>query len=194
MRVWLVVLIAGCIGVPVIIGVRVLAHDRDAAIDAFARDKLADLNESAQDLGGNLARVGDDLAFAAKIPEHAGSPDVGARELEAVATVKRAYLVIDVQPATGTRLHVAAPGAPESVAAPVIDRLLAAAARSPGELQISAGLSAANDEVAWYRVFARQAPGGAAAAAVVDMRQVVIPPRLLRVGPQRLLVLSAHGV
>ena len=194
MRVWLAVLVAGCVGVPIAVGVRVLARDRAAAIDAFARDKLADLSESAADLGGNLTRVGDDLALAATIPEHAGSPDVAARELEAIANVKHAYLVLDVQPRDGAHLHIAAPGAPEALAAPVIERTLAAAARTPGELEISAGLSAANDEAAWYRVFARQTPGGAAAAAVVDMRQVVIPPRLLRVGSSKLLVMSAHGV
>ncbi len=191
MRAWLVALIAGCVGVPVVVATRVLAHDRDAAIDAFARDKLAELTESAQDLGGNLARVGDDLAFAAKIPEHAGGADVEAGELEALAIVKRAYLVIDVMPTDGHRLHV---GGPLAAAAPMIDHMLAAAAHAPGELQISSGLSSANDEAAWYRVFARQEPNGVAAAAVVDMRQVVIPPRLLRVGSQRLLVMSAHGV
>jgi signal transduction histidine kinase len=189
MRAWLVALIAGCVGAPVVVATRVLAHDRDAAIDAFARDKLADLTESAQDLGGNLARVGDDLAFAAKIPEHAGAS--ATAELDAIASVKRAYLTIDVAPRDGARLHT---GTAMANAAPVIDQMLAAAARAPGELQISAGLSSANDEAAWYRVFARQEPNGAAAAAVVDMRQVVIPPRLLRVGSQRLLVMSAHGV
>ncbi|HEY1548354.1 MAG TPA: HAMP domain-containing sensor histidine kinase [Kofleriaceae bacterium] len=189
MRAWLVALIAGCVGVPVVVATRVLAHDRDEAIDAFARDKLADLDEAAQDLGGNLARIGDDLAFVAKIPEHAGAS--ATTELDAVASVKRAYLTIDIAPQRGDRLHT---GAVMQNAGPIVDEMLDAAARSPGELQISSGLSNANDEAAWYRVFARQEPGGAAAAAIVDMRQVVIPPRLLRVGSQRLLVMSAHGV
>ncbi|HEX4449460.1 MAG TPA: HAMP domain-containing sensor histidine kinase [Kofleriaceae bacterium] len=189
MRAWLVALIAGCVGVPVVVATRVLAHDRDAAIDAFARDKLVELTESAQDLGGNLARVGDDLAFAARVAEPADAS--ATAELDAVASVKHAYLTIDVAPRLGVRLHA---GAAMPNAAPVIDQMLAAAARAPGELQISAGLSSANDEAAWYRVFARQEPNGAAAAAVVDMRQVVVLPRLLRVGSQRLLVMSAHGV
>jgi signal transduction histidine kinase len=191
MRAWLGVLIAGCVGVPVLVATRVLVHDREEAIDEFARDKLADLTETALDVGGNLVRVGDDLAIAARIPRLAGSPDVATRELEAVAQVKRAYLMIDVVPPDGQRLRV---WTAVANAAPVVDDMIAAAARSPGELQISPGLSAANDEAAWYRVFARCEPGGAAAAAVVDMRQVIIPPRLLRVGSQRLLVLSAHGV
>jgi signal transduction histidine kinase len=191
MRAWLVAVVAACVGVPVVVATRVLAHDRETAIDEFARDKLASLREAALDVGGNLAQVGDDLAFAAKVPQRAGSQEVATRELEAIVQVKPAYLMVTVVPPDGQRLQVGG-----SVANPTrtIDEMLAAAARSPGELQISPGLSAANDEAAWYRVFARAEPGGAASAAVVDMRKVIVPPRLLRVGSQRLLVMSAHGV
>ncbi|HEY4239034.1 MAG TPA: HAMP domain-containing sensor histidine kinase [Kofleriaceae bacterium] len=194
MRRWQIVLIAICAAVPVVIAMRVLDRDREAAVQSFAHEKLAGLTEAAQDLGGNLSRVGDDLAVSALVPSQAGSPDAAARELEAIASVKRAYLSLDVQPADGARLHAIGPGAPAALATPLVDQLLATAARVPGELQISSGLSPADTEAAWYRVFARATPGGAAAAAIVDMRQVVIPPRLLRAGASRLLVLSAHGV
>ncbi|MFT3693647.1 MAG: HAMP domain-containing sensor histidine kinase [Kofleriaceae bacterium] len=188
MRVWPIALLATCVGAPIALALVELSRDRDAALDAFAADKLADLTESAQDLAGNLQRVGDDLTLAAELPDH------GDAALGAIASVKRAYPVIDVKDATGQRRHVATSPKLASDAAVVIDRMFEAAAAAPNELHISSGLSTRDDEAAWYRVFARQTLDGKAAAAVVDMREVVIPPRLLHTGSQRLLVLSAHGV
>jgi signal transduction histidine kinase len=89
----------------------------------------------------------------------------------------------------------AAPALVLDMAAPVIDQMIETARSSPGELHISPGLSAGDDLPAWYRVFARRAPGeSATVAAVIDMRVLVAPPDSLRTGTSRLLVMSAHGV
>src|SRR5258707_1038653 len=58
MRRWPVALIALCAGVPIVLATRVLAHDREAAVQELAQEKLAGLSEAALDLGGNPSRVG----------------------------------------------------------------------------------------------------------------------------------------
>ncbi len=178
--------------------VYVLDRDRQSAESELAQDRLQTLTSAAQALGTDLAAIGLDLNLAGALATDASSSDSAEHELRAIVAVKRDYVAIQTQRDDGETLRVVGNGVPASVLAlaePVITSMIATARQTPGELHISSGLSSNDDVGAWYRVFASRVPNGAITVAfVIDMRLLVSPPSVLRVGPSRLLVLSAHGV
>ena len=178
--------------------VYVLDHDRRSAERELAQDRLQSLAGAARALGIDLEGIGKDLALAGTLTASAATADSAQRELHAITAVRRQNVFIEVRPDGGPAIRVSTGEVPAQILAlaqPVIEQMVEAARREPGELQISPGLSSADDLAAWYRVFASR-PRGAhvTVASVIDMRLVVAPPDVLRVGPSRLLLVSAHGV
>lgn len=192
------IVLLACLSTLWLAAAHVLARDRDAAEHELARDRLQTLTGAASALGADLAGIGKDLALAATLIEQAPSADSAERELHAIAAIKREYLAFEIRTAGGGLVRFVAADAPRAVqlaATPVVARMIEVARRSPDELHISPGLSDGDDVTAWYRVFARKSSASAVTVtAVIDMRVLVAPPELLRAGPSRLLVLSAHGV
>jgi two-component system, NtrC family, sensor histidine kinase HydH len=176
----------------------VLDHDRQAAEDELAHDKLDLVTEAARGLGAGLERLGDELELAPMLTRTADTRDSAARALGAITASHPAYLLLEVYESEHDDVRATAPAAPAVLVAsanPIIARLIELAQREPGELLVSAGLRGKDDASAWYRVIARRDPEKAVTvAAVVDMREVIVPPAMLHAGSSRLLVLGSHGV
>lgn len=175
--------------------VYVLGRDRDAAERALGEERVQALTSSARTFATSLDGIGKDLALAAALRDE--SDDGVSRELRAMLAVKQQYVALEVKPdqerATQVSNGVEAPVL--ALAQPVIDSMIETARRAPGELHVSPGLSSNDDLQAWYRVFAiKPRDRTATVACLLDMRLLVAPSDLLRVGPSRLLVMSAHGV
>ena len=132
------------------IGVQVLARDRSAMHDAFARDRMHELTEASQAFSADVAGVGNDLDLAATLLEHAESPEVAARELGAMATTKRGYQAMLARSSTEpTRKPIevvsddAPPGTLEHTRVALAEQL-ETATQTPDRLQVSIQLG--NDE------------------------------------------------
>ena len=177
--------------------VYVLGRDQEAAERELAQERLQVLTSTARTFATSLDGIGKDLTLAAALRGDSQSPDVAERELRAMLTVKQQYVALDVRAEQGDPVRVSN-GVSEPVLAlarPVIDRMIDTARHAPGELHISSGLSSSDDLPAWYRVFAiKPTDRGVTVAGLIDMRLLVTPPDVLRIGPSRLLVMSAHGV
>jgi two-component system, NtrC family, sensor histidine kinase HydH len=178
-----------------IVGASVLARDRDAMYERFARDRLHSLDELARSLENDVVDIGEDLELAATLLGTANSNPAAERELHAIATIKREYLVVEARNgATTTR--VVAPDA----AAGTLERsdhalrdTLDRAERSPGTLEVSGPLSQRGDAASWYRVYARRAPQGPAVATVVDTTLLLGRLKMLRDKSSLLLVVGTDG-
>jgi signal transduction histidine kinase len=167
--------------------VYVLDRDRDAATRELATERLQLLTTTAGTFATSLDGVRKDLTLAATLRES---------DLRAMLAVKQQYAALEVTTmADVTHIDGGLDEAVRLLAGPAFYRMRDTARRTPGELHISPGLSDSDDLAAWYRVFAIQPPGSSTVAqCLVDMRVLVAPPEVLRVGPSRLLVMSAHGV
>lgn len=187
----------GALAVLSIVGARVLNRDRSAMYERYASERRQGIEEAAHGLAGDIADIGDDLELAASLLQNAESPQVAERELHAIATIKREYLVMDARdPEHGTTRVVAldAPaGAADRVGA-TLSSMLDAADAAPGQLHRSAAVTGGEDAAAWYRVFARRpVQHGPSVAVAVDMAIVLGRLRLQRDPGTRLLVLAANG-
>ncbi len=155
------------------------------------------LASTARTFATSLDGIGKDLTLAAALRGDSQSQDVADRELRAMLAVKQQYVALDVRSEQGAPTLVSN-GVSDTVlvlARPVITRMIETARRTPGELHISSGLSSSDDLPAWYRVFAiKPLDRAVTVAALIDMRLLVTPPDVLRIGPSRILVMSAHGV
>lgn len=177
--------------------VYVLDRDREAAERELAAERLEVLTSTARTFATSLDGIGKDLTLAAALRGDGPSQDGTERELRAMLDVKQEYVAFDVRSDEREPTRVSS-GVAEPVLAlarPVIDRMIETARRAPGELHISPGLSSGDDLPAWYRVFAiKPVDRAVTVACLIDMRLLVTPPDVLRIGPSRLLVMSAHGV
>ena len=177
--------------------VYVLGRDREAAERELAQERLQVLASTARTFATSLDGIGKDLTLAAALRGESQSQEVSERELRAMLAVKQQYVALDVRTEQGEPI-VVSNGVSEPVLAlarPVIARMLDTARHAPGELHISPGLSSNDDLPAWYRVVSiKPLDRVVAVAALIDMRLLVTPPDVLRLGPSRLLVMSAHGV
>lgn len=176
--------------------VYVLGRDRDAAERELSEERLQVLTSAARTFATSLDGIGKDLALAAALRDESrlGSP---RGELLAMLAIKQQYVVIEIRPEQGESISVAnGVGGPVlALARPVIDNMIVTARRAPGELHVSPGLSSSDDLPAWYRVFAiRPRDRADTVACLIDMRLLVAPPDVVRIGPSKLLVMSAHGV
>jgi two-component system, NtrC family, sensor histidine kinase HydH len=151
-------------------GQRVLERDRDALFARYAEDRSHGIEEAAHSVAAELADVREDLKLAATLVRDSESPALVEREMQAIATIKREYLVIYARNDDGSIHKVTAIGAPDGITAAAdatLEDYLGRADRQHGVTHISPPFTAPSG---WYRVFARRRPAhGPTVAAVVDM-------------------------
>jgi two-component system sensor histidine kinase HydH len=179
-----------------IIGVRVLARDRQRIQREFGLDKLELLDRTASGLGNDVGEIGEDLELAGALLERAVNVEIADRELHAIATIKREYLAMEASVLGHDPLRAIALDAPEDIleqVAAITNETIETARRRPSTLVVSGPLGASGDAT-WRRVFARTSAADAPVIAViVDLRPLLDRLRLLRDGNSALLVLGAHG-
>lgn len=177
-----------------IIGVRVLDRDRHAMLDRFAQDRLLVLQEAARSLSTDTNEISEDLDLAATLLDDAESRHVADRELHAIATIKREYLVVEARDLDADTTRVVAHDAPAEINSKVdrdLKRALDEAAAAPGTLYVSAAIDGAPS---FYRVFSRQHPERRhAVAIVVDTSVLLTRLKLVRNRASSVLVLGTNG-
>ncbi len=181
----------------VVMGQRVLERDRDALFSRYGHEREQGIEEAARGVAGEVADIGDDLDLASTLLQGADTTQLAERELHAIATIKREYLVMYARTDDGETTKVTAFDAPEGVTArsdSTLERLLRIAAEQPGKLHVSGAFVEPGDPAAWYRVFARRPAGhGPVVAAVVDTSVLLTRMKLQRDPMTRTLILDATG-
>jgi signal transduction histidine kinase len=181
----------------VVVGQRVLVRDRDALFARYGQDRAQVMAEAARGVAGEVADIGDDLELASTLLQGAETTQLAERELHAIATIKREYLVMYARSDTGETTRVSAFDAPAGVAEradATLEQLLTRAANGPGRLHVSGAYASPGDPAAWYRVFARRPKNhGPVVAAVVDTEVLLARIKLPRDPMSRMLVLDASG-
>jgi signal transduction histidine kinase len=182
----------------VVVGLRVLERDRDALFARYGRDREQAMAEAARGVEGEVAGIGKDLELASTLLRGAETTRLAERELHAIATIKREYLVMYARTEAGDTTKVTAFDAPAGVAAradATLEKLLTKADADPEKLHISAAYTEPADPAAWYRVFARRPKDhGPTVAVVVDTGVLLARMKLQRDPMTRTLVLDARGV
>ncbi len=169
--------LAGALVALVVVGSRVLDRDRERLYERYARERLHILEEAGRVLARDVQGVVEDFDLAATLTEHVDSDLLVERALEAIATIKREYLMLETRRAAGRRIRVVPQAAPAGLAervGPAISELLARASRAPGKLEVSGALGSGEDPAAWYHVFARWPSAGRDAIAVVVDTRVLL--------------------
>jgi signal transduction histidine kinase len=181
----------------VVVGLRVLERDRDALFSRYGRDRELAMAEAARGVAGEVADIGEDLELASTLLQSAETTRLAERELHAIATIKREYLVMYARNDDGEITKVTAYDAPPGVALQAdatLERELAIAASAPGTLHVSTAY-ASGGAAAWYRVFARRpAKHGPTVAVAVDTAVLLGRMKLQRDRMSRILVLDAAGL
>lgn len=179
-----------------VIGSRLLARDRDALYDRFAQERRFGLEEAARGVQGDIADIGDDLELASTLLQKAETTELAERELHAIATIKREYLVMYAGLADGPITRVTAFDAPpgvDEIASATLERMIVRARAAAGTLQVSEAF-ASTGPATWYRVFARRPRDhGPTVAVVVDMTVVLGRLRLSRDTTARFAVIDHAG-
>ncbi|MBA3458752.1 MAG: PAS domain-containing protein [Deltaproteobacteria bacterium] len=179
-----------------LIGGRLLERDREALFDRFAKERKTGMEEAARGVQLEVADIGDDLELASTLLQKAETTELAERELHAIATIKREYLVMYARLGDGPTTRVTAFDAPpgvDALASDTLERMLIAARAAPGTLQVSAA-SSTHGPAAWYRVFARRPRDhGPTVAVVVDMAVVLGRIKLSRDATARLAVIDGGG-
>jgi signal transduction histidine kinase len=179
-----------------VIGIRVLERDRDAMHDRFAQERMQGLEEAARALASDTKEIGEDLDLAATLLDDAESRDVADRELHAIATIKREYLVVEAR-SLATTTRVVALNAPSGIAKEVDRELthgLDAARQKPNTLYVSPAVVTSGNRAPWYRIFARQhVERRHAVAVVVDTTILLSRLKLVRDRASVVLVLGTGG-
>jgi two-component system, NtrC family, sensor histidine kinase HydH len=189
--------LAAALALLVVIGQRVLQRDRDALFARYGHEREQGIKEAARGLAGEVVDIGDDLDLAASLLQGDHATELSERQLHAIATIKREYLVMYARTDDGKTTKVSAFDAPAGVAARsdrVLEELLDVAAKQPGTLQVSGPVSDRGDLAAWYRVFARRPKEhGPVVAAVVDTAVLLARMKLQRDPMTRTLIHDATG-
>ncbi len=177
-----------------IIGTRILDRDRDAMHARFAEDRMHVLEEAARSLASDASEISEDLDLAATLLEDAESMHAADRELHAISTIKREYLVVAVHEPAAQTTRVVALEAPAGITAEADRELriaLHGAAAAPGTLHVSGPIGA---EPSWYRVFARKHPARRHAVAIlVDTAVLLERLKLVRSPAIEMLVLGTNN-
>lgn len=186
----LVVLIVG--------GRHVLRRDREALFERFTREQTTVIREAATGLASDLSDIGEDLELAATLLDSAEPPEVAERELRAIATIKREYMVMEARSTVPVIEHVVALDAPAGVATLAQTQLAAtldAAERAAsGGLKVSPPLGKL-EPASRYRVFARRSLGHRLTiAVVVDVTVLLGRLKLPRDGMSQMVVFGPDGV
>src|SRR5262245_48776100 len=150
--------LAGALVALVAVGSRVLDRDRERLYERYARERLHLLEEAGRVLERDTREIEEDFHLAATLLEHVGSELLAERQLQAIATIKREYLMLEMRRPDGRGIrvvpHDAEPGLAERVG-PALVEGIARATRAPGKLEVSGALASGDEPAAWYRVFAR---------------------------------------
>jgi signal transduction histidine kinase len=163
-----------------VIGARVLAHDRRAMHEQLARDRLHSLDELARGFEHDVTEIAEDLELAATLIASAESTSLAERELHAIATIKREYMVMQARRGTETFRVVALDG-PAGITEQsdrALGETLDRADRDPGVLKSSGPLG--TGVASWYRVFALRTPKGPVVAVAVNTTVLLARLALLR--------------
>jgi len=198
---WPLILVSGtliaALSLLVVVGIRVLERDRDALFSRYGREREQAIAEAARGVAAEVADIGDDLELASTLLQGAETTRLAERELHAIATIKREYLVMYARTDDGETTKVTAFDAPAGVAIradAALEQLLALADKEPGKLHVSTAYAPAGDPAAWYRVFARRPKDhGPVVAVVVDTGVLLARMKLQRDSMSRTLVLDAAG-
>ena len=176
-----------------ILGRRVFERDQAAMYANYAHEQRRSLEEVAAGLANEIADIGQDLDLATELLADAESHRVAERELHAIATIKREYMLMDAR-TTGGMIRVIAFDAPTwaaDLAGEALRATLDAADATPGGIRVSGPLSADGQLGAWYRVFARcPASGRPTVAIAVDVGILLNRLRTQREPRSRLAVLT----
>jgi two-component system sensor histidine kinase HydH len=182
----------------VVVGQRVLDRDRDALFARYGHEREQVIQEAARGVAGEVSDLGEDLDLASTLLQSAESTKLAERELHAIATIKREYLVMYARTDDGETTKVMSYDAPPKVAEradATLEELLQAAERQPGKLHASAAYIAAEEPGAWYRVFARRPKDkGPVVAAVIDTAVLLGRMKLQRDPMTRALVIDSRGL
>jgi signal transduction histidine kinase len=180
----------------VVVGAKLLQRDRAALFERFGQDRKQTLEEAARGLLGEVTDIGDDLELASTLLEKAETIELAERELHAIATIKREYLVMHARSPGGPTTRVTAFDAPAGAAEladPMLDRMLDVADASPGRLHVSERF-AERDPQRWYRVFSwRSKAHGSVVAVAVDMTVLFGRMKLPHDQSARTVMLDANG-
>jgi signal transduction histidine kinase len=178
-------------------GRRVLERDREALYERYSTARTQEVVQAARTFAADQANVVEDLDLAATLLDDAESPRVAERELHAIATIKREYVVLDARTDTAATKEVVAFDAPPGSAdltRPAIPETLDAADAAPGTLQVSKLLGAPGTSGGWYRVYARRSPKHRVTIAiVVDMRLLLGRAKLPADSMSHSVVLEPDG-
>ncbi|MBA3538229.1 MAG: PAS domain-containing protein [Deltaproteobacteria bacterium] len=177
-----------------IVGWRVLGRDRRAIYDRFAHERLLSLEEAARGLESDVAEIREDLELAATLLQNAETTRVAERELHAIATIKREYLMMEARAESHERTRVVAFDAPldtATVADAALSRALDEAEAHRERIAISPPLGGEGEPSAWYRVFARRVQARQLSmGVVVDTRLLLAKLKFLRDRSSVLVILG----
>jgi signal transduction histidine kinase len=180
----------------VMVGLRVLARDRDRLFAQYAHEREQAVAEATRDVSGEISDIGDDLELASALLDGMDSTQLAERELHAIATIKREYLAMYARTANGETTIVTAYDSPANVAAladATVRDLVQRAGAERGKLHVSRAFSDTG-AFAWYRVFARGSKDhGPVVAVVVDMSVLLARMKLPRDPLTRTAVVDAAG-
>lgn len=181
----------------VVIGQRLLERDRAALYERFGLEREQGVEEAARGLASDVADIGEDLELASTLLQSAETTQLAERELHAIATIKREYMVIYARTATGETTKVSAYDAPPNAAAlsnAILEELLADAERHPGELRSSSAYAPAQTRAGWFRAYARRPKThGPTVAIVVDTAILLGRLRLERDSGTKIVVVDSRG-
>lgn len=181
----------------VLVGLRVLERDRNALFARYGHDRAQAMAEVARGVAGEVADIGDDLELASTLLQGAETTKLAERELHAIATIKREYLVMYARTDNGETTKVTAFDAPAGIAQradAALEKLLRNAEMQPGKLHVSTAYAPPGDRAAWNRVFARRPKEhGPVVAVVVDTGVLLARMKLQRDPMSKTLVLDASG-
>ena len=193
----IVAAIAGALIALALVGVRVLERDRQQMYERYAHDRSKGLEEAARRFDKYVTDIGEDLDLASSLLGDAESARVAERELDAIATIKREYLVMEARGSNADLTRVIAFDAPSEVAplaTATLDRMLDVASAQPQQLHVSAAV-APGVLPPWYRVFAkRPVSDSPPVVALVDMSVLLARLDLQRNPNSRVLIICPDGV
>lgn len=179
-----------------VFGLRVLERDRDALFKRYGDERARALADAARGVFADIVDIGEDLAIAATLVRDATTSDLAIRELHAIATIKREYLVMYARADDGAVTKATTTGAPDDLARradPVLEELLTLATAQPATTHASRAF-AADGDAAWYRVYARRRQAHGPAIGVVVDTSVLLRRMKLQPDPlTRVVVLDADG-
>jgi two-component system, NtrC family, sensor histidine kinase HydH len=180
------------------IGLRVLERDRADLFDRYGETRAHVLEEAARSVSAEATDVGEDLDLASTLLESGDSTQIVERELHAIATIKREYLMMYARtPGGAVTTKVTAFDAPPGVAdkaGATLEKLLQLAVEQPGRLHSSTAFAPPSDAAGWYRVFShRGISNGLAVAVAVDVAVLLRRMKLQRDANTRVLVVDDAG-